>query len=81
MARDLKFRIKEVEGLYYLCSKNKGADQLRSYLEANLHLCYRISKKPVFSRRGSYGTVMLQKDADIIENNIDPDQTDPLRAV
>ena len=24
----LKFRIKEVEGLYYLCSENKGADQL-----------------------------------------------------
>ena len=29
MARGLKFRIKEVEGLYYLCSANKGADQLR----------------------------------------------------
>ena len=26
MARGLKFRILEVEGLYYLCSKNKGAD-------------------------------------------------------
>ena len=26
MARDFEFRIKE-EGLYYLCSKNKGADQ------------------------------------------------------
>ena len=28
MARGLKFWIYEVEGLYYLCSKNKGADQL-----------------------------------------------------
>ena len=28
MARCLKFLIKEVEGLYYLCSNNKGADQL-----------------------------------------------------
>ena len=28
-ARGLKFRIKKVEGLYYLCSENKGADQLR----------------------------------------------------
>ena len=28
MARGLKFRIKKVEGLYYLSSKNKGADQL-----------------------------------------------------
>ena len=29
MARGLKFRIYEVEGLYYVCSENKGADQLR----------------------------------------------------
>ena len=28
MARCLKFRIQEVEGLYYLSSENKGADQL-----------------------------------------------------
>ena len=27
MARGLKFRIEEVEELYYLCSENKGADQ------------------------------------------------------
>ena len=47
-ARDLKFRIKEVEGLYYLCSENKGADQLRGYREADLRLCFRICKKPVF---------------------------------
>ena len=31
MARCLKFRIKEVEGLHYLCSENKGADQLSGY--------------------------------------------------
>ena len=53
MARGLKFRIQEVEGLYYLCSENKGADQLRSYREAHLRLCFRICKKPVFSRCGS----------------------------
>ena len=29
MIRGLKFRIKEVEGMYYLCSENKGADQLQ----------------------------------------------------
>ena len=40
MARGLKFRIKEVEGLYFLYSVNKGAD---------LRLCFRICKKPVFS--------------------------------
>ena len=53
MARGFKFRILEVEGLYDLYSKNKGADQLRSYREADLRLCFRICKKPVFSRRGS----------------------------
>ena len=53
MARGLKFWILEVEGLYYLCSENKGADQLRGYREADLRLCFRICKKPVFSRRGS----------------------------
>ena len=35
MARGLKFRIKEVEVWYYLCSENKGADQLCGYREAN----------------------------------------------
>ena len=49
MARDLKFWIKKVEGLPYLCSENKGADQLRGYHKADLHLCFRICKKPVFS--------------------------------
>ena len=39
--------------MYCLCSKNKGADQLRGYCEADLRLCFRICKKPVFSRRGS----------------------------
>ena len=49
MARGLKFRIKKVEGLYYLCSENKGADQLRGYSEADLRLSFRICKTFVFS--------------------------------
>ena len=49
MARGLKFRIYEVEGLYYPCSENKGADQLRGQSAANLRLCFLICKKPVFS--------------------------------
>ena len=49
MARSLKFRIKKVEGLYYLCSENKGADQLRDHREADLRLCFRIFKMLVFS--------------------------------
>ena len=54
MARDLEFQIQEVEVLYYPCSENKGADKLRRYCEADLRLCFRICKKPVFSRCGSY---------------------------
>ena len=48
MARGMKFRIKEVEGLPYLSSENKGADQLRGYREADLRLCFRICKMLVF---------------------------------
>ena len=42
-----------VEGLYYPYSENKGADKLRGYREADLRLCFRICKNPVFSRGGS----------------------------
>ena len=53
MVRGLKFWIKIEEGLYYQCSENKCADQLRGYREADLRLCSCICKKSVFSRRGS----------------------------
>ena len=49
MARDLKFRIQIAEGLYYPSSEKKGADQLRGHREADLRLCFRICKNPVFS--------------------------------
>ena len=39
MSRGLKFQIKEVEGLYYPCRENKGADQL-----SGLHLCFAYAK-------------------------------------
>ena len=42
--RSLKFRIKEEEKLYYPSGENKGAD---------LRLCFRIGKIPVFSQCGS----------------------------
>ena len=51
-----------MEGLYYPYSENKGADQLRGYREADLRLCFRICKKPVFSRRGSYVFTSARKD-------------------
>ena len=57
IARGLKFQIKEVKGLYYPCSKNKGADQLSSYCAADLRPCFRICKKLVFSQQGSYNDV------------------------
>ena len=40
--------------MYYPCSENKDADQLRGNHEADLRLCFRICKKPVFSWRSSY---------------------------
>ena len=49
MTGGLKFRILEVEGLYYPCSENKGGDQLRGNREADLRLCFRICKKSSFS--------------------------------
>ena len=48
MASGLKFRIYEIEGLYYPCSENKGADQLCGYREADLRLCFCICKKAGF---------------------------------
>ena len=47
-ARSLKFQIYEEEEVYYLCSENKGADQLRGYREADLRLCFCISRLLVF---------------------------------
>ena len=49
MARDWNFQIYKVEEQYYMCSKNKGADQFRSYCEADLRLCFRVCKMLVFS--------------------------------
>ena len=40
--------------MHYPSSENKGADQLRSYCEADLRLCFRIGNNPVFSRCGSF---------------------------
>ena len=40
--------------MYYPCSENKGADQLRGYREADLRLCFRICRLLVFPRGGSF---------------------------
>ena len=44
LVRGLKFWIEKIEDLYYMCNKNKGADQLRSYCKADMRLCFRICK-------------------------------------
>ena len=52
MARGLKFLIYKLEEMYFLCSKNKGADQLCGYRTADLRLCFLVfsyAKKQVFS--------------------------------
>ena len=45
--------------MYYPCSENKGVDQLRGYREADLCLCFRIGKNPVFSRCGLSNSTIL----------------------
>ena len=54
MARNLNFRFWVVEEMYYLCSENKGADQLCDYCTADLRLCFHICKK-----RFSHGVAQL----------------------
>ena len=46
--RILKFWVDVEEELYYQSSENKDADQLCSYYTADLRLCFRIGKNPVF---------------------------------
>ena len=39
--------------MYYPCSENNGADQLRGYREADLRLCFRLGRLLVFPFGGS----------------------------
>ena len=55
-ARSLKFWIKEDE-VYYPCSENKGADQLRGYREADLRLCFLIVRLLASSLGGSFNEI------------------------
>ena len=55
--------------MYYPCSENKDADQLRGYREADLRLCFRPCKLLVFSRTGLFiilNIVNLLEDISII---------------
>ena len=51
MARGLKFRILEVEELYYLSSANKGADQLLSLFDVYASLLCHVMIKFVVLRK------------------------------
>ena len=46
-ARSLK-REEEEEGLYYLYSANKGADQLHGYRKTDLRLCFSLCRLLIF---------------------------------
>ena len=55
MVRCLKFWIYETEGLYYLCSKNKGAAvQLHCYSAGDLRHCFCLFFKSRFSRKAAF---------------------------
>ena len=58
------------EGLSYPCSENKCAGHLRGYREADLRLCFRICKKPVFSQRGSYINCVFARSQNVPHNLI-----------
>ena len=58
IARSSKFWSYVEEELYYPCSENKGADQLRGYREADLRLCFRLCRLLVFPVGGSYEDVL-----------------------
>ena len=53
--------------MYYPCSKNKDVDQLCGYRVADLRLCFRICKNPVFSRRGSNVARTIQHAARLVQ--------------
>ena len=44
----------------YPSSENKGADQLRSYCEADLRLCFRLCRLLVFPCGGSHIMVEIE---------------------
>ena len=47
----------ESRGIVRSCSENKGADQLRSYCEADLRLCFCLCRLLVFPCGGSNNTL------------------------
>ena len=50
-----------MEELFYLYGENKGADQLRCYREADLHLCFLIYAKKQFSHDTAHFIINITK--------------------
>ena len=65
MVRGLKFHIKAVEGLYNLCSENKGAYQLCGYREAEQRLCFRIYVKSRISHAAALVFLLSREEATV----------------
>ena len=56
--------------MYYLCSENKGADQLCSYCTADLRLCFSIGKNPVFSWHSSFYMIVKGTKLSKVQSNV-----------
>ena len=56
--------------MYYPCSENKGADQLRGYREADLRLCFRLCRLLVFPCGGSFVTASCIVIVNIVLKNL-----------
>ena len=54
-----ELKISKEEGLYYPCSKNKGADQLCSYCEADLCISFCVGKSLFFHDADYYNVLLL----------------------
>ena len=67
MSRGFDFFILEVEGLDYLFSENKGADQKCGYSATDLRLC--IRREP--HHRFSYDTANIDQDIRLINGDSD----------
>ena len=50
-----------MEGLYSLCSENKGADQLRGNREGDLRLCFSHMQKKKFSHGAAHFNIEFFK--------------------
>ena len=63
--------------MYYPCSENKDADQLRGYREADLRFCFRPCKLLVFSRTGSFHLLLKNNFLSESESGVEKRVSEP----